>query len=1642
MGSNVRCGAKHVGAANAAPAPARAETPRRAEAAVATPARVLPIRSSPFSTAPSLGARLDELKPHATLPARSASRTTRKKIPPFVRNPVFEELEPRLLMSADLNPLAQDSLFAQPALQSAEFRNIADLGSPSVVTGTQLAPLQRTHEVVFVDTASPDYQRLVEDLRTGALAQGRDLEFVLIDAGRDGIRRITDTLAQKSELDAIHIVSHAADGAVQLGNARLDLQTLIKRSGAIKKWGEALTDSGDILFYGCDLAASTEGKSLVDALARLTGADVAASEDPTGAAARGGDWELEFKRGGVETAGLSARDEAWDYTLAAFTVTNTNDAGAGSLRDAIDQANAAAGADTIDFNIAGAGPHTIAPTSALPTITEAVTLDATTQPGFAGTPLIELDGSLAGAGANGVTVAAYGSTVRGLVINRFSLSGIALYGGGGVVAGNYVGTDVSGQVALGNGIDGVEIFSSGNIVGGTGVGDRNVISGNVDDGVNIDVGTTGNVILGNYIGVDATGLMDLGNASDGVLVENGAFGNTIGGATGNVIYGNDGAGVQLTTGAAGNVIQANYIGANTGEGVLIGGGSNGNTVGGAVAGTANTIVSNGGPGVSVASGAGNAILRNSISANGGLGIDLAADGVTVNDLGDADPGPNALLNYPVLTRAYTDGAGFVWIDGSLDSEPNTAFRIEFFASTAADASGSGEGESFIGAANVTTDASGNATFRLTMAGTVPVGRKISATATNLATNDTSEFAQSIDAAYGTFTVTTTDDTNDGDISSVAALILNQGADGRISLREAILAANNTVHVGNAIDLIRFDIAGAGPHTIQVGSTGLGALPTITDAVIIDGATEPDFLGTPIVELDGSLAGGNALTLLGGGSTVRGFVINRFGNGVYIASDSNLVAGNWIGLDATGTLDFGNTVDGVVLIAGTANNTIGGTGVNDRNVISGNGDDGVSIDGASGTVVIGNYIGTNAAGTAVIGNAGDGVAIQLGGGVTPAVNNRIGGTTAAERNVVAGNATNAANGLANIRIRGAGTTGTVVSGNYIGTDATGLVPLANPRIGVLVSEGASGNTIGGTAAGERNVISASGAAGIELNASTNTVVRGNYIGTDASGNAALGNATFGIWIVGAATNTVGGTAAGARNIVSGNLGDDGIEINGAAAIGNVVQGNYVGLGADGATAVGNAHSGIAIVGGSGNAIGGTAAGAGNVISANGHNGVYLGGNSNAVQGNLIGTDAGGTLDRGNTFDGVHVLGQNNIIGGTTATAGNVIAFNDLAGVSVGGASAGGSILGNSIHLNAGLGIDIEDDGVTANDAGDGDTGGNSRQNFPVLAAAVTTGADITITGSINSTASRTFRLEFFASATGDASGFGEGQIFLGTIDVTTDGAGNAAFTTPAFVAAIPVGYAIAATATDLTGNDTSEFGAQVAAALPPPTNTVPGAQTVAEEAVLAFSGANAISVSDPDTDVNQVLLVVTNGTLNVTSAGGAGLAGNGTASVTVTGAQAAINATIASLTYQGNLNFVGGDTLTVTSTDSASSTDSDTVAIVVTPVNDAPAGTDATVTTNEDTVYAFTVANFGFTDVDGGDAISAVRIDSLTIPVGATLQLSGINVNANDVILVADITAGNLVFIPALNQNGAGYATLDLLACATSADRRSMRHRTP
>ena len=222
--------------------------------------------------------------------------------------------------------------------------------------------------------------------------------------------------------------------------------------------------------------------------------------------------------------------------VSTFTVTNTNDDGAGSLRQAILNANASTGFDAIEFNIPSTGPHTIQPLSALPRITEPVVIDGYTQSGASpntngpdlGTNavlMIELDGTNAGDNVNGLIIEAGGNTVRGLVINRFPGFGdgiIILFNGGNSIQGNFIGTDVSGTTELPNDI-GVLISanSKGNIIGtdGDGVDDgaeRNLISGNVRDGIRLQRGPVGaatdlNVIAGNLIGTDRTGTLAVGN---------------------------------------------------------------------------------------------------------------------------------------------------------------------------------------------------------------------------------------------------------------------------------------------------------------------------------------------------------------------------------------------------------------------------------------------------------------------------------------------------------------------------------------------------------------------------------------------------------------------------------------------------------------------------------------------------------------------------------------------------------------------------------------------------------------------------------------------------------------------------------------------------------------------------------------------------------------------------------------------------------------------------------------------------------------------------------------------------------------------------------------------------------------------------
>ncbi len=461
---------------------------------------------------------------------------------------------------------------------------------------------------------------------------------------------------------------------------------------------------------------------------------------------------------------------------ATFVVTNTNDSGPGSLRQAILDANAMpneGGPNLIRFDIPGAGVHTIRVISALPQISDPVVLDATTQPGYAGKPVIELDGSLAG-NANGLEIWAGGTTVRGFAINRFvgTPSAAIWIGrfGNNVIQGNYLGTDASGGVGfpLASQVSyGIVLFgSSSNILGTDGDGrndafEGNVISGSSTAGVLLMDGqgedlSESNVIAGNFIGTDATGSTAIPNGRMGIFVlgsgVNNRFGTNADGvsdvAERNLISGNTEAGIYIGNGAA--IVVGNYIGTNAagnaalpnGMGVRIENASN-NRVSG------NVIAYNNSHGVSIERGVNNSVLGNSIHDNALAGINLwapndPANYVTANDATDADTGSNNLQNFPVISTAASV-SGQVALSGTLQSTPNTTFRVEFFANVATDGSGYGEGQNYLGYLMVSTNGNGLASFVTTLPTFVPTGQFITATATDPAGN-TSEFSAGVQLA--------------------------------------------------------------------------------------------------------------------------------------------------------------------------------------------------------------------------------------------------------------------------------------------------------------------------------------------------------------------------------------------------------------------------------------------------------------------------------------------------------------------------------------------------------------------------------------------------------------------------------------------------------------------------------------------------------------------------------------------------------------------------------------------------------------------------------------------------------------------------------------------------------------------------------
>jgi trimeric autotransporter adhesin len=446
------------------------------------------------------------------------------------------------------------------------------------------------------------------------------------------------------------------------------------------------------------------------------------------------------------------------YASTTFTVTNTNDSGPGSLREAINGANNTQGADTINFEISGGGVKTIAPDTELPTISDTVSINGYSQPeaqpntratGGDAVLKVELSGANAASGT-GLFITAPNSTVKGLAINRWTF-GIRIDGAdatGNKIAGNYLGTDATGTQDLGNGYSGVFIYDApGNVIGGADAAGRNVISGNEQYGVSMNgQATVDNRIVGNYIGTDSTGTTDLGNQYFGVIAFQ-ASNNTVGGTTAaerNIISGNSVNGVHLSGAfTTGNKVLGNFIGADKNGAPVLGNSANGayisgpgNTVGGTSAAARNVVSGNAGSGISIVGNeaTGNRILGNSTFSNGGLGIDLNDDGPTANDAGDADTGPNDLQNKPVLSSAKKSATGTTAVRGKLNSTPDKTFRVQLFSNPSGN-----EGKMLLGTQSITTDGSGKVSFTFSTKKQIELGQNITATATGPGGN-TSEFS--------------------------------------------------------------------------------------------------------------------------------------------------------------------------------------------------------------------------------------------------------------------------------------------------------------------------------------------------------------------------------------------------------------------------------------------------------------------------------------------------------------------------------------------------------------------------------------------------------------------------------------------------------------------------------------------------------------------------------------------------------------------------------------------------------------------------------------------------------------------------------------------------------------------------------------
>ncbi len=611
------------------------------------------------------------------------------------------------------------------------------------------------------------------------------------------------------------------------------------------------------------------------------------------------------------TAALSVETAA---DAATFSVTTAASSGAGSLAQAILDANETPELDKVDFNLLGAGVFTIK--GPFPAIEQPLVISGYTQAGSSVNGIAEhvsnaairvvLDGGILAAGSPVVRISASGSALRGVAIQNIPSGGAGVAVDAGVtgvaIDGCFIGTNAAGDAAtsLGNGI----LFDGSGTIGGVAPADRNVISGNAGTGIVIHGGDV--FVYNNLIGREAFGENDLGN----------------------------GVGIEISGGAGDNFIggflpgQANEIAASAEQGILVTG--------------TNTVS--------------NEIAGNDIVGSGALGIDLAGDGVTPNDETDLDGGPNSLQNFPEIAGARANDH-FLRVDGTLTTQPGQ-YRLDLFIAGERSPSGFGEG-AYVGSTNVAVPA-GETSVRF--ATTLDLGFRpeedllVSATAEEAGLRNSSEFSRAVVApqAGSELVVTNTNDVGAG------------------SLRAALDAANGNEDSNTIV----FNIPGDGPHTISpVAFLAIHTGPLVVDGYTQPGAalnTLPSGSNAiPGIVLDGSGEGGAAVLDVAHSATVRGLsIVHGKNSGVrFLNVDGARIDGCFVGIGADGETAVGNTKEGIVTTE-SSDVTIGGAARGQRNLIAANGTRGI-FDSATSTRMFNNLVGASS-GNATEGNRSDGI----------------------------------------------------------------------------------------------------------------------------------------------------------------------------------------------------------------------------------------------------------------------------------------------------------------------------------------------------------------------------------------------------------------------------------------------------------------------------------------------------------------------------------------------------------------------------------------------------------------------------------------------------------------------------------------------